>query len=96
MSQPSKESEKLKDLTTQVETTRKVVRSKSSMPLHLVGSTAFIGSREKKTLTSNDNQVYSTSTRAKKRDPQESLILPINRMNQKISSDSYFSTVSDK
>ncbi len=87
MSQPSKESEKLKDLTTQVETTRKVVRSKSSMQLHLVGSTAFIGSREKKTLTSNDNQVYSTSTRAKN-----------SLMNQEgfSFSDSYFSTVSDK
>ena len=42
-SQPLKESEKLKDPTAQIETTRKVVRSRPSMPPQSMGSTNSLG-----------------------------------------------------
>ncbi|XP_023880101.2 uncharacterized protein LOC111992477 [Quercus suber] len=48
MSQPSKESEKQKDLMTEIKTTRKVVRSRPSMPPQSIGSTSSLGPSQKK------------------------------------------------
>ena len=48
MSQPSKESEKLKDPTAEIKTTRKVVTSRPSMPPQSMGSTSSLSPSEKK------------------------------------------------
>ncbi|KAL0014522.1 hypothetical protein SO802_001591 [Lithocarpus litseifolius] len=103
MSQPSKESEKQKDRTAEIETTRKVVRSRPSMPPQSVESTSSLGPSEKKlppqmvikpTLLDLDQR---KGTHKISHMGPHNMILPRQVLDESeghsSSSDSYFSTV---